>query len=108
MKERILLLGILFALGAIGFAAWFSREDNDKPVEEAAGTQSDAPPEVELAEEKQQYIWDLEHATFEFETRIGKPFIKKLLAKDQDGLVEFFRDGFEGARQGACRYPEGI
>ncbi len=45
--------------------------------------------------EKQKDIWDVEHLTFELETRFGKPFVKALQASDADDLETYLADDFE-------------
>ena len=65
-----------------------------------------APANVELARERQEHIWDVEHVTFLIETYFGKPFSKKLMARDSEGLAAYFRDDFAGTRLGrASRLP---
>jgi hypothetical protein len=48
------------------------------------------PASVELAQEKQESIWDAEHIAFEVEFRFGKPFVSALRDGDVGSLPEFF------------------
>ena len=42
--------------------------------------------EAALPMEKQKAIWDVEHLTFELETRFGKPFVESIKAQDKERL----------------------
>ena len=57
----------------------------------AAATQ-----EVELAPERQEHIWNIEHATFVLETYFGKPFVEALVAGERQRLLASFRPDFSG------------
>ena len=50
--------------------------------------------DFELDPEKQQFIWDAEHVTFEIENYFGKPFATALCAGDDEALGNLVRDDF--------------
>ncbi|MCH7728692.1 MAG: VCBS repeat-containing protein, partial [Planctomycetes bacterium] len=47
-----------------------------------------------LSKEKQKWVWDSEHATFELETHFGKPFTNALKLRAHQKLQQYFVDGF--------------
>ena len=51
--------------------------------------------EFELDKEKQQFIWDAEHVTFEIENYFGKPLNKALKENDDEAIRKLVRDDFE-------------
>ncbi len=53
-------------------------------------------PNVELALEKQEHIWDLEHASFVIETYFARPFTDALRERDRERLLAAFRPDFRG------------
>lgn len=50
--------------------------------------------DFELDKDKQQFIWDAEHVTFEIETYFGKPFAAALREGDDDAIRELVNDQF--------------
>ena len=98
MKPTVLAILILVGVIVAGTVVWRSDEQgNESLTSDSATTPSvseNIPPP--LAEEKQQYIWNLEHATFEIESRVGKPFAAALQKTDKDELSRFFLDSFRG------------
>jgi hypothetical protein len=57
-------------------------------VSGCAGEPAADPATVELAPEKQRFIWDLEHVTFKLETYLGKPLLAVNAAEFADHLLE--------------------
>ncbi len=77
---------MLAALGAGGFLVQLP-EAQPSPASDS---------QVELAPEKQQHIWDLEHASFVIETYFAKPFTDALRERDRERLLAAFRPDFRG------------
>ena len=50
----------------------------------------------ELDPDKQKAIWDLEHAVFELETFLGKPFIQAIVDRNLSSMARAFRNDFAG------------
>jgi hypothetical protein len=53
--------------------------------------------QVELAPERQEHIWNIEHATFVIETYFGKPFRDALVAGKREQLLASFQPDFTGS-----------
>lgn len=102
---RWLLLGltvcVVLAVTGIALLGLWSPDDADRPVApppESSGEAEfrSARTDVMLSAEKQQFIWDAEHVTFEIEQRFGKAFREHLAAMDAEALAGFFLDTFSG------------
>ena len=63
-----------------------------------AAQPAEEPAKVELDRDRQEHIWRIEHVTFLIEHYFGKPFSKKLMARDGEALRTYFREGFNGTR----------
>ena len=93
-----LTLYCLIVLGAIaGIAAWQFRsgERGSESVESDARPHPPAqfePAESVLDAEKQQAIWDSEHATFEIETHLGQRLVQAVNDRSVDELLGIFAD----------------
>jgi len=67
--------------------------------------------QVELAPQRQEHIWKIEHATFVLETYFGKPFRDALIAGKRVQMLASFRPDFTGAvlsAEGAQRRRAGL
>lgn len=78
-------------------------KSEDKAVSEtttAAATVSldwlEETPEGELELDKQKYIWEAEHITFEIEKRFGGKFKSAIAARDKQQIAALIRDDFHG------------
>jgi hypothetical protein len=102
VTKRVLITLVLTAAMLAVVAAWIAPLLHPHPPIDSAevppsASQSDADSDYPgLPDARQQLIWDLEHATFEFENGIGKPFCKALQATDASHLQSFFSADFSG------------
>ena len=93
-----LTLYCLIVLGAIaGIAAWQLRSGERGSGSADSDERLHAPAQFEPAEsvldaEKQQAIWDSEHATFEIETHLGQRFVQAVTDRSVDQLIGIFAD----------------
>lgn len=101
-----LLLAVLFGTG------FFERDKSDLPNGEGGKSVVAPDPiqaprdDVMLSPEKQQFIWDAEHVTFQLERRFGKLFRTALASRDRKQLRSYFKDKFEGEAIGAADWDE--
>jgi hypothetical protein len=92
--RRLILVSFCFGVAVFGaFGAWRARQARQPVVTEL----TDPISEAELEPEKQKYVWDTEHTTFEIETRFGKPFIAALRDNDESRLQQFFANQCEAS-----------
>ena len=101
MKTRLTAVSIVIVLTAVGVVTWRTWRGTDVPSSSGLsgnGTKTNSAEDedefTELDEVKQQYIWDLEHATFEVETHMGKPFTAALRDRDAQRIKQFCTDDF--------------
>jgi len=91
LKFWIPAIALVLVLAGVGAWLWFGPAGEAVP--EAVTLEAD-PGDVRLGEEKQRYIWDMEHATFQIENYLGKPLVAAI--RDGAELGGFFRRDFEG------------
>lgn len=89
----IVRLLFVMALAGAGFAVWYWSEQQSPRAAEAISLE-----EFEgLNVAKQKEIWDLEHATFEIETHVGKRISRALVERSVEDLTACFRPNFAGS-----------
>lgn len=59
-------------------------------------SKSGAPQAATLDEKKQEYIWTIEHTTFELETRFGKALLAAMRKRDASEVTKLLRPGCTG------------
>lgn len=93
--KRLTLCSLVVVLAAAGFVIlqWQGSAPSSGSAGEHAHTKKpadDVP--SELAPEKQQAIWDSEHATFEIETHLGERFVDATKSRSVEHLAAIFVD----------------
>lgn len=91
------LLAVVVGLLAVGCT---QKSDDSVASKRERGKKQTADPipapsgHPELNEQKQQFIWDSEHITFEIETYVGRPLAKAVSTQDSDGILQHLTESF--------------
>jgi hypothetical protein len=92
MQRVLFILGSITVTAGAAFSCWINLRP--EPIEYRNADSAPAPPrepQLTLDAAKQKYIWDLEHVTFELETKFAAHVTAALRQRDRDGLRAIFR-----------------
>jgi hypothetical protein len=98
MRRVFFILGSIAVTSGAVLSCWINLRP-DPIVYRNTTTVPAAPrePQLTLDAAKQKYIWDLEHVTFELETKFATHVTAALRNRNRDGLLAIFCDDASGA-----------